>query len=374
MDNTIILGHCLRHAYALYELVKDGKVANDWLIDTKRIVKDLGDDVTIPLEAVYNIETWTEDERKILLNLAVNRIPPEQNVRQYLKDPEQAESFCHYIYFYCRNRALEQHQAISSLIEFFEEDQIYYPRPFLSPIGGWMLFFINQGEAEFMYEGESYPIKEGELLLVPENIKFSINQKTNCDHCAVYVNVFYSSERWVQFLEIDQLDEQLFLGTTHASDIIKSTFRETMKNIIEISHSELEYKNELHLNMLEKILLLYKEARSEIANKDLDNRILKACKFIKENFANNFSVEDVAEASNTSASTLTTLFRNRLRTNIIKYRDKIRVLTAKKLLIETKDPIKTIAYQVGYEDPLFFSRRFKQITGRSPAHTRKKIL
>ena len=43
---------------------------------------------------------------------------------------------------------------------------------------------------------------------------------------------------------------------------------------------------------------------------------------------------------------------------------------AKKLLRSTYLPVKAIAEQVGYPDPLHFSKSFKSATGQSPAQYR----
>jgi len=55
----------------------------------------------------------------------------------------------------------------------------------------------------------------------------------------------------------------------------------------------------------------------------------------------------------------------------IDYVQRLRIEEGKRRLERTTAPIDEIAWQVGYEDPAFFRRLFKRLTGISPgAHRR----
>ncbi|HSH93678.1 MAG TPA: helix-turn-helix transcriptional regulator, partial [Roseimicrobium sp.] len=49
-----------------------------------------------------------------------------------------------------------------------------------------------------------------------------------------------------------------------------------------------------------------------------------------------------------------------------------RINQAKRRLIESDDPIKEIARQVGYADQFFFSKDFKHVTGFTPTEFRQR--
>jgi AraC-like DNA-binding protein len=86
------------------------------------------------------------------------------------------------------------------------------------------------------------------------------------------------------------------------------------------------------------------------------------------------SVADYAELLSTASKTITNKFK-RLKlpqpNEIIK--DRI-VLEAKRLLVHTSMTAKEIAYELGYEDPAYFSRQFLVKTGESPLGFREKYL
>ena len=86
------------------------------------------------------------------------------------------------------------------------------------------------------------------------------------------------------------------------------------------------------------------------------------------------SVSDYAELLYVAPKTITHKFK-RLRlpqpNDIIKNRI---MLEAKRLLVHTNMTAKEIAYQLGYEDPAYFSRHFLVKTGESPSAFRTKYL
>ena len=78
----------------------------------------------------------------------------------------------------------------------------------------------------------------------------------------------------------------------------------------------------------------------------------------------------IANDASSSPSRLSALFREHFGISVIKWRDQIRMLKAKELVVHSQDPIGDIASRVGYPDALYFSRRFKDHFGVAPSHFR----
>ncbi|HLV67178.1 MAG TPA: helix-turn-helix domain-containing protein [Polyangiaceae bacterium] len=57
----------------------------------------------------------------------------------------------------------------------------------------------------------------------------------------------------------------------------------------------------------------------------------------------------------------------------LEYVQRLRIEHAKRRLERTDAPIEKISWQVGYEDPAFFRRLFKRVTGMSPGAYRKRF-
>lgn len=88
---------------------------------------------------------------------------------------------------------------------------------------------------------------------------------------------------------------------------------------------------------------------------------------IDHNFAEELSLRQLAEIVHYSACHLNVLFRKQLGMPIRQYILKKRLEQAEHLLLSTHMEIKQIAYAVGFQDPLYFSRLFRKTFGQSPS-------
>ena len=94
--------------------------------------------------------------------------------------------------------------------------------------------------------------------------------------------------------------------------------------------------------------------------------IQKALDFISDNYAKPITVKDIAEHVNLSRSRLYRVFLQHIFISPKQYLAEYRVREGRNLLEKRSGSIKEIAQAVGIDDPLYFSRVFKQICGKSP--------
>lgn len=85
--------------------------------------------------------------------------------------------------------------------------------------------------------------------------------------------------------------------------------------------------------------------------------------FLQHNFAKSVSVSALADKVGLSVSHFSALFRERAGCGPSLYQTRLRMMKARQLLDTTDFPISKIAKLVGYEDPLYFSRRFRAVHG-----------
>ena len=88
--------------------------------------------------------------------------------------------------------------------------------------------------------------------------------------------------------------------------------------------------------------------------------------FIKNNFSNDITLEDVALAEGIDRRYMSRLFKIHSARSPQEQLIKMRIEKAKELLLNTEYPVGTIAISVGYRDLLQFSKIFKKHTGVSP--------
>jgi YesN/AraC family two-component response regulator len=101
--------------------------------------------------------------------------------------------------------------------------------------------------------------------------------------------------------------------------------------------------------------------------------IFKALDYIRKNYMNKISLQDVAEAANISPSYFSKVFKDEMRCNFNVYLNQYRVEVAKKLLMDISIPLVNVAFLTGFEDQSYFSKVFKKITGMSPGKYRESM-
>ena len=94
---------------------------------------------------------------------------------------------------------------------------------------------------------------------------------------------------------------------------------------------------------------------------------------VRQHLYSNRSIEELAIMCNMSLSTFNRAFKKEFSASPVKYINQQRVNKAKDLLHDLTLSMADIAYEIGFNDPLYFSRIFKRLTGRSPSQFRKEI-
>ncbi len=94
--------------------------------------------------------------------------------------------------------------------------------------------------------------------------------------------------------------------------------------------------------------------------------------YIHTNYASEISLDSLADIACVSKTYLAHLFRTRLGISPLRFLHQVRIEAAKRLLGTSQLPVREVAAQVGFSDPLYFSRAFRQATGLSPRAYRQQ--
>jgi two-component system response regulator YesN len=100
--------------------------------------------------------------------------------------------------------------------------------------------------------------------------------------------------------------------------------------------------------------------------------VLEAEKIIRKRYSENLSLQIVADEVHVTPVWLSKLFKKEKKKTFLEYLTDVRIMKAKEMLGDVKYKIYQISYQVGYKDPVHFTKLFKKQSGCTPKEYRKQ--
>lgn len=148
---------------------------------------------------------------------------------------------------------------------------------------------------------------------------------------------------------------------------------EIIDRILGASESTLHAELQRNSCLYELLALLVETGSTEKEKKYSDSQDLyvqNAIEYIHRNYSH-IKVNDIAAYIGINRSYLTTIFKNKLNVSPQEYLVNYRLNKARQLLQTTDLSIQEIAVRVGYDNPLTFSKMFKNAFGVSPKYYRR---
>lgn len=125
--------------------------------------------------------------------------------------------------------------------------------------------------------------------------------------------------------------------------------------LIDLIHKEWQLNNEHLLQGLQ-----YPESGTNNAI------ILRAQQYIREHYSKDITLENICDVVNVSKNYFSALYKRETGMNIWDYVTEVRIEYAKRLLLTTNLKNYEISFEIGYENPSYFSKTFKKLTGLKP--------
>lgn len=135
------------------------------------------------------------------------------------------------------------------------------------------------------------------------------------------------------------------------------------------------YRYQKSLEKMEKEISGYINLISmSIQRKSYDDDYIyeQMIKYINENYPHKITLQTLANQFYVSASWCSNLLKERMKKGLNTYLTEIRIARAKELLDDTEMSVEQISKEIGYPNPKYFFRMFKQITTFTPIEYRNR--
>lgn len=253
-------------------------------------------------------------------------------------------------------------------IDDTNEHRIYRP----GGMEGWILNCTTEGCGEVFRVPDAFICTRGDLLLFPEGVAHDYGRMAGervWEHLWVHFLPRPTWEEWMRWPGAAGGVRRVHIGER----ILWDRIVRRMRDIASITSEPVVHRVELCLNAIEEILLWASTILARSHGSSMDSRIGDAVTYMREHYRRRLTVPDLARRHNLSPSRFAHLFRAQAGASPMAYIERLRVSRAQELLLTSNMSIAEIAYECGYENPLYFSHVFRRSTGRAPRSFRAGV-
>ena len=248
------------------------------------------------------------------------------------------------------------------------------------------LYYVKEGEGTISTPEAELTMKPGNMYLVPSFMPHSMTCQSGLRFYYLFVYERYGTQSDIFDLysfpyeveanqAIDLLFEnycnyypELTLPYASAEDFYAHpSYREYA-----IRYAQMDRAQKMQLQGFVWIVASFFMAKAQKIE-EMDERLLKVIDYIKENVGKVIETETLANMVCLTKSHLERLFREKLGTSPLQYILRTKIQCAQRLLMTTNYSIQVIAHEVGFDDPSYFIRVFRQKIGFTPQDYRMNL-
>lgn len=225
------------------------------------------------------------------------------------------------------------------------------------------LFFCVNGSGWYQIGKQRFEVGPNEFFILPQHQEHSYGSSTE-DPWSIYW-VHFGGDALAAFNEVQEVQKNFKPELVRNTGEIIPVFQKIYKTL-ELGYS---IDNLLFANMcLSQFLTLfiYNKRHYASASTDRLDCVDSAIHYMQEHINDNISLIGLSKTYNYSVSRFSNLFKQKTGYAPIDYFLQMKMQKACQLLDFSDRSIKDIAFSMGFEDPYYFSKRFRKIIGVSP--------
>lgn len=234
--------------------------------------------------------------------------------------------------------------------------------------GNWLLTYTLDGKGLYRGSGPDLLVEPGDVVLLGPGFPhdYSVPEGYFWEFLWAHFQPRLEWFEWWNPLVAGDGVSLARLESAHARERARRSFFRLHADAL----ASRELSRELALNGLEEVLLL--AVREGAGGRPVDPRVRRILDLISSDLAADHDVSGLAREVALSPSRLSHLFKQETGDSVMGTVIQLRLSQAARLLEHTVDDIGSIAREVGFDSPYYFSRRFRRHFGMSPRQYRAK--
>ncbi len=251
----------------------------------------------------------------------------------------------------------------NSGIEYCEPNHSYGPKK----REYHFIHFVREGKGLLEIENQLIEVHENQLFIVPAN--------TVSTYTADSKNPWKYS--WIGFTGIESLNLVQILTNLSSKKYVISCldanfYEKKIEKILNYKQNDFSSYFKINSIIYDIIGTILNENEVQSAQKNYSSPSFQAMRYMDLHYHDEIQVSDIAYAVGIHPNYLSAMFKDEVGISPKKYLTNLKISKAKKILIESNDPINIVAGSVGFSDALSFSKFFKKELGISPSLYRKE--
>lgn len=235
----------------------------------------------------------------------------------------------------------------------------------------WLLIHTASGHGRFGHGGGEMISRPGDMILLKPGVPHDYGTAHGHRQWELFWAHFIPRPAWLELLEWPEAAPGL-MHLTLAGDEARYRIVRRFRELVRLNTGPGRLRQPLAMNALEEILLRCEQANPRGAAAGTDSRISRALAFICEHFPAPLTVDKIAGHCGLSPSRFAHLFRTQTGQTPQRYLELQRLNRARQLLEFTQEPVAAIARAVGFDNPFYFTLRFRRHCGTSPRDWRRR--
>lgn len=224
----------------------------------------------------------------------------------------------------------------------------------------WLLIYTIAGSGRIVGPTGEFASGPGEAVLLRPHLPHDYG--TAAGSWSLAFAHFHPRAEWLPLL--DWPTEAGGIGVVGAPGDVRPRVVSALRACAQASTGSLPQSELFAMNALETALL-WLDTQNALRGR-MDERLLRVMEYIGAHLAGDLGIDVLARIATLSPSRLSHLFTASLGIPPQRYVERERLTRAAQLLASTDRAVGEIARDVGWDDPLYFSRRFSQLHGQSP--------
>jgi AraC family transcriptional regulator of arabinose operon len=237
--------------------------------------------------------------------------------------------------------------------------------------GDWLLIYTAGGSGRITTPTGSFSVQPGEAILYAPTDYQDYRTEPEAKRWHLLWTHFLPKAPWHPWLQWPVNEATGIRHITLERGEVRDSFARAMLRMIRVLRRRFSSAGDFAANALEEALLWAHLAAARGDWMRLDPRVRKGMDYLAANIRQPFHLETLARHCGLSVSRLAHLFKREAGTSPQQFFEQQRMRQASQLLRVTGLGIAEIAAEVGYDDPFYFTNRFRRHAGKSPTQYRR---